>query len=136
MPTEKGYRYRLLVVVILFAMLPTAGCASASDEIDVDMSDNGGQVDLNVGQILVVSLESNPTTGYRWEVAEIDDEILRQEGEAEYEAESDLVGAGGVETFRFKALAAGEGELKLVYRRSWEEGVEPIEVFSIEVDVK
>ena len=79
MPTEKGYRYRLLVAVILFAMLPAAGCASPSDEIDVDMSHNGGQVDLNVGQILVVSLESNPTTGYRWEVAEIDDEILRQE---------------------------------------------------------
>jgi inhibitor of cysteine peptidase len=133
---KKGYGYKLMVVVILFAVLPIAGCGAPSGEVNVDVSHDGSQVDLDVGQILVVSLESNPTTGYRWEVDEIDDEILRQEGEAEYEAESDLVGAGGVETFRFKAQASGEGEFKLVYRRSWEEGVAPLEVFSIGVSVK
>jgi inhibitor of cysteine peptidase len=136
MVMKKGYAYKLLVAVILFTVLPVAGCGAPSGEVAVDVSHNGGQVDLDVGQTLVVSLESNPTTGYRWEVDKIDDEILQQEGEAEYKAESDLVGAGGVETFRFKALASGEGELKLIYHRSWEEGVEPLEVFSITVNVK
>jgi inhibitor of cysteine peptidase len=133
---NKGYGYKLLVAVILFAILPMAGCGGTSGEVKVDDSYNGGQVVLEIGQVLVVSLESNPTTGYSWEVTEIDDAFLRQEGEVEFEAQSDLVGAGGIETFRFKALAAGEGQLELVYRRPWEEGIEPLEVFSIGVGVK
>lgn len=133
---KKVPSYKLIVAAILFTMLPIAGCGTSSGEMQVDSSYNGSQVNLNVGQILIVSLESNPTTGYSWGVAEIDDEILRQEGEVEYKSESDLVGAGGVETFRFKALAPGEGELKLTYRRPWEEGIEPLEVFSIGVNVK
>ncbi len=133
---KKALRFKLIGAAILLSMLPLTGCGTPSGEMQVDNSYNGSQVDLNVGQILVVSLESNPTTGYSWGVAEIDDEILQQEGEVEYKSESDLVGAGGVETFRFKALAVGEGELKLIYRRPWEEGIEPIEVFSIGVNVK
>jgi inhibitor of cysteine peptidase len=123
-------------VVCLSLALVIGGCSSSGGEAAVDLSHNGSKVEVEAGGVLVVSLESNPTTGYMWEIEEIDDEILRQEGEVEYKAESDLVGAGGVETFRFKALTAGEGELKLVYRRPWEGGIEPLEIFSITVIVK
>ncbi|GAJ04548.1 unnamed protein product, partial [marine sediment metagenome] len=65
--------------------------------------------------------------------------ILEQMGEAEFKpsqtGEPPLVGAGGWEIFRFKAISAGQMTLQLVYRRSWEEGVEPINTFSIEVVV-
>ena len=43
---------------------------------------------------------------------------------------------GGVEIFRFEAAAQGEATLELVYRRPWEEGVEPFEVFSISAVVR
>lgn len=109
------------------------------EEVNVDENDDGSQIELEQGQVLVVTLESNPTTGYRWEVAEIQESILEQMGEAEFKAsetgEPPLVGAGGWEIFRFKAISAGQTTLKLGYHRPWEEGVEPINTFSIEVVV-
>lgn len=61
-------------------------------------------------------------------------------GEAEFKPSetggSPLVGAGGWEIFRFKAISAGQLILKLVYRRPWEVGVEPVKTFSLEVVVR
>ena len=109
------------------------------EEINIDEDDDGSQVELEQGQVLVVTLESNPTTGYGWEVIETQESILEQMGEAEFkpsdEGEPPTVGAGGWEIFRFKAISAGQMTIQLVYRRSWEEGVEPINTFSIEVVV-
>jgi len=107
--------------------------------VNVDEQDEGSEVELEQGQILVVTLESNPTTGYRWEQVENQESILEQMGEAEFKpsetGEPPLVGAGGWEIFRFKAISAGQMTLQLVYHRPWEEGVEPINTFSIEVVV-
>ena len=110
------------------------------EEINVDEDDGGGQVELEQGQILVVTLESNPTTGYGWEVVETQESILEQMGEAEFKpsqtGEPPLVGAGGWEIFRFEAISAGQMTLQLVYRRPWEEGVEPVKTFSLQVVVR
>jgi predicted secreted protein len=109
------------------------------EEVNVDEKDAGSQVELEQGRILVVTLESNPTTGYRWEQAENQESILEQMGEAEFKpsetVEPPLVGAGGWEIFRFKAISVGEMTLQLVYHRAWEEGVEPLNTFSIQVVV-
>jgi len=110
------------------------------EEVNVDENDDGSQVDLEQGQILVVTLESNPTTGYRWEVAEIQESILEQMGEAEFKpsqtSEPPVSGAGGWEIFRFKAISVGQMTLQLVYHVPWEEGVEPINTFSLQVVVR
>ncbi|MGB2876983.1 MAG: protease inhibitor I42 family protein [Dehalococcoidales bacterium] len=107
------------------------------EEVNVNEGDDDSQVELEQGQILVVTLESNPTTGYRWEVAENQESILEQMGEAEFKQSvtggPPLVGAGGWEIFRFKAISAGRMTLQLVYHRPWEEGVEPVKTFSIQV---
>ena len=90
------------------------------------------------GQILVVTLESNPSTGYRWKQAENNESILEQLGEAEFksseEGEPPLVGAGGWEIFRFKAVSAGQMSFLFFYHRYWED-VEPLKTFSIQVVV-
>ena len=109
------------------------------EEVNVSEDDAGSQVELEQGQILVVTLESNPTTGYSWEVVETQESILEQMGEAEFKpsetGEPPLVGAGGWEILRFKAISAGQTSFKLVYHRPWEEGVEPVKTFSIQVVV-
>ena len=46
-----------------------------------------------------------------------------------------LVGAGGWESFNLKAVNQGQMTLRLVYRRLWEEGVEPLKTFSLQVTV-
>lgn len=122
----------LLAGVLLFA---GAGCRS-SGQTEIVGADNGSQVALQVGKTLALSLESNPTTGYGWEIAELDQSIL-SETYHEYEADSPaLPGSGGREIWRFKALRSGSMTLRLEYRRPWEEGVEPIEVFSVQVVVQ
>ncbi len=111
-----------------------------NEEINVDEDDADGQVELEQGQILVVTLESNPTTGYRWEVVETQESILEQMGEAEFKPSETggppMVGAGGWEIFRFKAISVGQMTLQLVYHRPWEEGVEPLKTFSLQVVVR
>ncbi len=106
--------------------------------VEVDEGDADSQVELELGQVLVVTLESNPSTGYRWELAENNDSILKQFGQVEFKSsdtgEPPMVGAGGWEIFRFKAVSAGQMTLELVYHRYWEE-VEPLKTFSIQVVV-
>ena len=48
-------------------------------------------------------------------------------------AKQGMVGAGGVEHFRFKALKEGKTEVELVYKRPWEEGVAERKVFTVNV---
>jgi len=130
----KGKLLALGLVIILSALI-FSGCGPAK-EVKLDAAAHGSQVELQKGQTLVITLESNPTTGFRWEVVEIDEPILRQIGEAEFKPESEALGAGGTETFHFEAVNAGQTALELVYHRPWEEDVEPLETFSLQVVVR
>ena len=122
----------MIAGLILFTL---AACGSGS-EVNLDGSDNGNQVEVSGGQVLVVSLEGNPTTGYTWETEEVDQKVLRQLGDPQFEAESDAIGAGGVQTLRFETVTSGSTPLKLVYVRPWEEGVPPEKTFSVQVTVR
>ena len=125
------------LLTLLIALTVATGCSPQQQEVKASIGDDGHEMQLKRGQTLVVTLEGNPTTGYSWEVAEpLDEQVLRQAGEPEFKAESDLVGAGGVQILRFEAVNAGRTTLKLAYRRSWEEGVEPLETYSIQVVVR
>lgn len=109
-------------------------------EIHIDESDNGSQLEFEQGQTLVLTLESNPTTGYQWEQVEGQESVLQQMGEAEYKpsdaGEPPLPGAGGWEIFRFRAAGPGQMTLQMIYHRPWEEGVEPLKTFSIQIVVR
>lgn len=134
----KGKLSTLGLVLILSALI-FSGCGPAR-EVKVDANANGSQVELKKGQTLVITLESNPSTGYSWEVVELDESILRQMGEPEFKVSDPRQppppGAGGWETWRFQAVKAGQTALKLVYHRPWEEDVEPLETFSLQVVVR
>lgn len=128
---------RTLVVTSFFLMLVSFSSCGARG-VAVTAADNGGEVALKPGETLTITLESNPTTGYSWQVMEINSTVLLQQGEPEYEQSPNsegLVGAGGMERFRFEALAPGETTLVLGYMRPWE-SVQPIETYSIQVVVE
>jgi len=125
----------LVAVLALVVVAGASGCAAES-ALALEGKDDGRDVTLQKGQTLTIKLEGNPTTGYSWEVVESNDAILQQVGEAEFEPESDLLGAPGTQTLRFEAMETGQMELKLVYRRSWETDVEPLETFTVQVTVQ
>ncbi len=136
--TGKGLTHIILVVILVVVLAMAAGCAK-SNEVRIDEGQNGQQVAVKQDQTLAVKLESNPTTGYSWEVAECDAAVLQQQGESTYEQANknqNLAGGGGWQTFHFQPLKAGETRLKLIYRRPWEKGVEPIKTYEVDVKVK
>ena len=116
------------------ALLAALTACSAANEVNLGADDNGSQIELQADQTLVIGMEGNPTTGYSWEVEEVDEAVLRQVGEAEFEPESDAVGSGGVQILRFEAVNSGQTDLELVYHRSWEDE-EPLETFSVQVTI-
>ncbi len=122
------------LAVFLLAGLTACGPQPA----DLTEADNGSRVRLGQGEELVITLESNPTTGYSWHVIETNPEVLKQVGEIEYEqspGSDGLVGAGGTEMIRFEAVAPGEVTLTLGYYRSWEDKP-PVETFTVTVVVE
>jgi inhibitor of cysteine peptidase len=127
----------VLLLTLLIALIVATGCSPQQQEVKATTADNGREIQLKKGQTLVVTLEGNPTTGYSWEVAEpLDGQVLRQAGEAEFKAESEALGAGGVQILRFEAANAGKTTLKLVYHRPWEKDVEPLNTYSLQVVVR
>ena len=129
--------HKFTFVALLIALIVATGCSPQQQEVKATVDDDGREKQLKKGQTLVVTLEGNPTTGYSWEVAEPHNtQVLRQAGEPEFKVESDLVGAAGVQILRFEAVNAGKTTLKLIYHRPWEEGVDPLETYSIQVVVQ
>ena len=124
-----------LIMLFGFFALGLAGCSSRVTRIAAEQA--GGRVELEVGDTLVIELEGNPTTGYNWQVEEINPAVLEQVGEVQFKSDNAmLVGSGGVVTLTFRAVEAGNSPLALVYLRSWEEGVEPIDMFNLDVVVR
>ncbi len=104
-------------------------------EIVVNAADDGREIELGEGQVLVVRLEANPSTGYGWQVVESEPEgIVSQAGEIEYEPDSDLLCAPGTQILRFQAQREGHSALRLEYRRPWQAEVEPGRTFRLQVE--
>ena len=111
-------------------------CAGPS-EVKIDEAATGTTVDLRAGQKLVVTLKSNPTTGYDWQVDEVDESVVKLVTQ-EFKPASDpnRLGAPGQTVHEFQAVGAGTTSLRLIYVRSWEEGVEPSDTFQVSITVK
>ena len=111
---------RLLTILAALAMtlvLLLPGCAAKT------YTDSGQTIEIKQGQEFVIALGSNPTTGYSWQ-ANFDESLLKLV-ESNYgpgkESREGLVGAGGIEYFKFRALGKGQSEITLIYKRPWEE---------------
>jgi len=124
------------VVGIAVATILIGAAACSPGVVTLRTEDNGTSVTLEKGQTLELTLPSNPSTGYSWQIASLP-ECLESAGESQFEseAEEDVVGAGGMETLSFTAKEAGTGRLELEYKRPWETGVEAEDTFGVDVTV-
>ncbi len=119
-----------LCLTLLAALLPAQLHA-----LTLGVPDNGTSVTLPLTQTLALTLSGNPTTGFTWELESPDQGVLAMEPRPSFVADSDLMGAGGIFTFRFVPRRAGTTSLRLVYHRPWEKGVKPLRVFELTVTV-
>lgn len=83
---------------------------------------NGREISLKKGQSFVISLKSNPTTGYQLHMVSRGDEpwkLVKQQYKSEANPDR-KTGVGGVERFEFKTTKAGTARLTFVDVRSFD----------------
>lgn len=129
-----GSRGKLLLSLLIAMVLAACG-PRVRTPLKVMEMDSGAMIELRVGDQIELVLEANPTTGYNWELAE-EISVVKRIGEPEFTPDSKALGAGGKVGMRFQAIASGKEWLRLVYRRSWEEGVAPEKTFELYILVK
>lgn len=132
-PTDNGYltpKYQsylngtLVDELVLIEVIPPTF---------LNATDNNTAINVTTGEFLVVTLEGNPTTGYTWEVEELNEQVLQQVGDIVSVPESDLMGAPSMQIATFKVVGAGDATINMVYHRPWETDVEPADTFTVNV---
>ena len=148
------FKKRMLAVLSLLVVLLTLFLASgvysqsiqpppSDDVMLLQAADAGREVQLTGEKLLVIELESNPATGYTWEIAGIDERVLRLTDNVFRTPDVDRaktgmprLGAPQIQVLRFAGLREGQSEVRLVYRRPWEPESAPLETYAVSVAVQ
>lgn len=117
----KHSRSVMFAVIIIAAALALAicGCGEQAKE----HYDPSIPIVVEEGQEFVIVLESNPSTGYQWQLTQpLEGEILSLvKTDFEESEEEGLLGAAGEERWTFKAEGRGDTTIDFTYVRPWEE---------------
>ena len=119
-----------LALLTLFA----SGCAKGGKFNDPLLP-----MDAIYGQEFQLYLPSNPTTGFKWELAKPVDAAKLQFVRSEYmrttKADPKTVGEGDTECWTFRAIGVGQAAISMRYVRPWEKNVAPAQsvVYTINV---
>ncbi|MBQ8482384.1 MAG: protease inhibitor I42 family protein [Alphaproteobacteria bacterium] len=107
------------IISILLLIILTA---CERDIVYLSEQDSNRDIMLSVGQSAVITLEENPTTGYRWEFKiEPENQVIFSNIKEKYVyQQTKLIGAGGIKEFSFKIRNAGKADIFGYYRRPWE----------------
>lgn len=100
------------------------------------------EINVLKGEDFEITLDSNPSTGFSWALAEDLDAQMVEEMDNVYGSNTSdngdnppLVGGGGTETWTFKALKKGETSIKMKYCQPFDAG-NPTEVKTILVKIE
>jgi inhibitor of cysteine peptidase len=109
--------------------------------IQLNAKADGTTQQVKKGEIVAITLESNPSTGYGWYIKISDPKVITQLEETQFQEPSPssstpLLGAAGMQTFLLQAVETGTATITLEYKRSWETTVAPEKTIIIVVEVK
>ena len=104
-------------------------------EMTLSQVDNGKIVALKRGQILLLHLDENPTTGYRWSKPILDTQVLQLKSDNFNLPRNAGMGGGGQHVFTFQANNPGQVKLQLKNLREWAGEQSAIEQFEVTVQV-
>ncbi len=93
-------------------------------------------VEVAAGKMFTLTLESNPSTGYQWEISQPLDETKVKLVESLYNTpKRDRVGAAGVELWVFRAVGSGQTTISMKYVRPWEKDAPPAETATCAITI-
>lgn len=97
----------------------TSGASkSGNNGLTLYYEDNAKAVDMRQGQTLVVVLDANHSSGYKWALIDKKLSSVAQDGSPAYAAPSGKQ-ENGTETWRFRAVHPGEELVRFEYGRGW-----------------
>jgi inhibitor of cysteine peptidase len=102
--------------------------------ITLEQAAAGQTVDVPVGQVIELRLPENRSTGFRWQFAAGPGPACAVVGDT-YTAAANRPGAGGEHTWTLQAAQPGVCELRLAYRRPFE-NAPPTQSFAVTVQVQ
>jgi predicted secreted protein len=107
-----------ILVLIILSTFVLSGCGGKNEPADqpseLQISDSAKQLEATAGKEFKIILDSNPTTGYHWEVVGELDKSVVEFVSKNYKSDGlQLAGSGGKDVWVFKAIAAGEATITL-----------------------
>jgi len=99
-------------------------------------------IEATVGKEFTISLESNRSTGFGWQLPKPLDETIVKFVSNDYQnapeapGKERVVGVPGKEVWTFKALKSGKITIEFKYVRPWEKDKAPAKTQSVTVEVK
>ncbi|MFQ5569803.1 MAG: protease inhibitor I42 family protein [Rhodothermales bacterium] len=107
---------RLFLPLILVAGLLLPACSSSlNGPLKLREANDGDIINLEVGDMVEVILDGDPSTEVHWIKVPGDPEILEQIGGTDYQADLESHKAERRLTVRFRAVVEGRSRLKLTY---------------------
>src|ERR1035437_8662366 len=126
----KPYLIGLILTVAIVAY------SQGSTEKTEEYLNPGEPIQVKAGQNFTIRMESNPTTGYGWQLSKALDNKISLVTNAYIPPDSKLMGAGGHEVWTFKAIEQGQAEISMKYVRPWEQDKPPARTNVFTVIVK
>lgn len=107
-----------LLIVLFASALALSACGGKQTETPaaprLDISEPGKSIEVAAGNEFKIVIESNPSTGYHWDLVGALDESIIQFVSRDYRADEPVMpGSGGKDVWVFKAIAAGETTITL-----------------------
>ncbi len=132
---------RILTFFTIAMLLSACSLAGVTEEPTVvpqlNISDPAKILEASAGNEFKIIIDSNPTTGYHWEIiGEVDADVVEFVSRDFRGDEPVAVGSGGVDVWVFKAVAAGETHITLGYYPPSNDPVEPQQTVTFTVTVK
>ena len=130
MPWKLIFVFCGVVAVVMLVFYVRAGDSIRSIDVSCDnFTKQEGTVSQEIevdtwSDYLIVSLCSNPTTGFQWELTELTDEKIVAHESNEYipSEDKEIAGAPGQEVWTFRVHKAGACNITMEYGRPWEGG--------------
>jgi inhibitor of cysteine peptidase len=141
----------ILTCAMVAILLPVCACSS---QVSVEVSCDdfiklppeeraiSKEIEVPVDSSFTVTLCSNPTTGFQWESAKINDQAVLRQTDHKFvppEAKGDrppAPGTPGKEVWTFKALKKGTCSVSMKYSRPWEGSEKGAWTFNLSVVAK
>ena len=135
----KSTLYLLLASVVFLAACaaptPVPATADPASSSMPAITDPSQPIVVNAGEPFMIVVESNPSTGYHWEL--VGDLTGVEFVSREYTpSEPVLTGSGGVDVWAFKAVSTGETQITLGSYPPGVDGGEPEQSVTFSVEVK